>query len=84
MYNPLTEEWSKSHSYAADDWFTNKQGEYIFKPEELQEAHEDCQARVMGAMMDSVDNIIVTHLHNFGKPNRTLNYASNMDTLLWY
>ena len=59
MYNPLTKEWSKSHSYAADDWFTNKQGEYIFKPEELQEAHEDCQARVMGAMMDGVNNISV-------------------------
>ena len=41
----------KCHSYAADDWFTNKDGDYNFVPDELSDAHEDCRARVMGAMM---------------------------------
>lgn len=41
----------KCHSYAADDWFTDRDGNYNFVPEELPDAHEDCRARVMGAMM---------------------------------
>lgn len=52
----------KSHSYAADDWFTSNDGKrttYQFNPEELTDAHEDCQARVRGAMMSDVENICV-------------------------
>ena len=49
----------KCHSYAADDWFTDKDGNYNFVPDELPQAHEDCRARVMGAMMGVAENIAV-------------------------
>ena len=49
----------KSHSYAADDWFTDREGNYNFDPAELGNAHEDCRARVMGAMMSNVEVICV-------------------------
>ena len=53
----------KFYSYAADDWFTSNDGKrstYQFKPEELPDAHEDCRARVMGAMMNgNIENICV-------------------------
>ena len=48
----------KYYSYAADDWFY-EDGKYNFNPEELAEAHDDCQARVRGAMMSDVENIAV-------------------------
>jgi hypothetical protein len=51
---------TKYHSYAADDWFTfESTGRYVFIPEELPEAHEDCRARVLGAMLSNVENICV-------------------------
>ena len=49
----------KTHSYAADDWFYDEKGKYNFKPEELPQAHEECQARVRGCMMSSIGNIAV-------------------------
>lgn len=49
----------KCHSYAADDWFTDKDGNYNFVHDELPQAHEDCRARVMGAMMSDAENIAV-------------------------
>jgi len=49
----------KYHSYAADDWFYDEDGNYNFNPEELLEAHEECHSRVMGAMMNDEDNICV-------------------------
>jgi hypothetical protein len=54
--------WSKwgedqIHSYAADDWFTDKDGNYNFNPAELTEAHDECQARTRGAMMSNVESI---------------------------
>ena len=50
----------KCHSYAADDWFTDRNGNYNFIPDELSDAHEDCRARVMGAMMStSAEHICV-------------------------
>ena len=59
MYNSFTNSWTTTHSYAADDWFTDKEGNYNFKPDELTEAHEDCQARVHAAMMGQVGSISV-------------------------
>jgi hypothetical protein len=50
---------TKHYSYAADDWFTDHEGNYNFVPEELSQAHEDCNARVRGAMMSGVENICV-------------------------
>ena len=50
------------YSYAADDWFTDKDGNYNFVPEELPQAHEDCQARVLGAMLSEVNNIAVCNV----------------------
>ena len=47
------------YSYAADDWFTDRDGNYNFDPQELPQAHEDCQARVLGAMLSEVENISV-------------------------
>lgn len=47
------------YSYAADDWFTDREGNYNFVPEELPQAHEDCRARVLGAMLSGVENIAV-------------------------
>lgn len=47
------------HSYAADDWFTDRDGVYNFVPQELPQAHEDCRARVLGAMLSDVKNIAV-------------------------
>lgn len=49
----------KTHSYAADDWFYDEKGNYNFKPEELPQAHEECQSRVRGCMMSSIGNIAV-------------------------
>ena len=48
---------TKHYSYAADDWFTDRKGNYNFVPEELPEAHEDCRARVLGAMLSGAENI---------------------------
>ena len=59
-YNSYTKSWGQTHSYSADDWFTFKStGRYVFIPEELPQAHEDCQSRVRGAMMSDVDEISV-------------------------
>ena len=49
----------KSYSFAADDWFTDHDGNYNFNAGEIIDAHEDCQARVRGAMMSDVENICV-------------------------
>ena len=49
----------KSYSFAADDWFYGEDGEYKFNPEELTEAHDECNSRVRGAMMSDVGNICV-------------------------
>ena len=50
----------KTYSYSADDWFTYKStGRYVFIPEELPQAHDECQSRVRGAMMSHVENICV-------------------------
>lgn len=49
----------KHYSYAADDWFTARDGNYNFVPQELPQAHEDCQARVLGAMLDGAEYIAV-------------------------
>ena len=46
-------------SYSADDWFTDKEGNYNFNPMELPQAHEDCQARVLGAMLSEYESIAV-------------------------
>ena len=58
-YNSDTKSYGTTHSYAADDWFTDREGNYNFVPEELSDAHEDCRARVMAAMMSEVSNIAV-------------------------
>jgi hypothetical protein len=49
----------KYYSYAADDWFTDQEGNYNFVPQELPQAHEDCRARVLGAMLDGAEYITV-------------------------
>ena len=50
----------KCHNYSADDWFTDRAGNYRYIPEEISDAHEDCLARVRGAMMSpSADFICV-------------------------
>jgi hypothetical protein len=49
----------KFYSYAADDWFTDREGNYNFVPAELPDAHEDCRSRVLGAMLSGVENIAV-------------------------
>lgn len=58
-YNSHTKSYGRTYSFAADDWFTDSDGNYNFVPEQLSDAHEDCQARVMAAMMDEVSNIAV-------------------------
>ena len=50
---------TKHYSYAADDWFTDREGNYNFVLEELPEAHEDCRARVLGAMLSGAAEITV-------------------------
>ena len=49
----------KYHSYAADDWFYDEDGNYNFNPEELSDAHEECHSRVMAAMMNDEENVCV-------------------------
>lgn len=49
----------RHYSYAADDWFTDREGNYNFFPEELPQAHEDCRARVLEAMLSGAENIAV-------------------------
>ena len=46
------------HNYAADDWFIDDDGNYEYVSEEIIIAHEDCKARVMGAMMSVAANVI--------------------------
>lgn len=55
----LGEQLANGHSYAADDWFTDEDGDYNFVPSELPDAHEDCRARVLGAMLSGVEKIAV-------------------------
>jgi hypothetical protein len=50
----------KKHYYSADDYFTDKEGNYNFDPNKLQEAHEDCQKNVERAMaLSYVDKVVV-------------------------
>ena len=58
-FNSHTKEYGTTYSFAADDWFTDGSGNYNFVPDELPDAHEDCRARVMGAMMSDIGNIAV-------------------------
>lgn len=44
---------------AADDYFLNSEGEYIFKLEDLHKAHTRCKAIVLGNMSISTGTIIV-------------------------
>ena len=58
-YSPDSRGGVKYYSYAADDWFTDRAGNYNFVPQELPDAHEDCRARVLGAMLSGIENIAV-------------------------
>lgn len=49
----------KHYSYSADDWFTDKQGNYNYVPAEISDAHEDCRCRVLGAMLSGAERIAV-------------------------
>ena len=55
----IGEKLADNYSYAADDWFTDRNGVYNYVPEEIVQAHEDCQARVLGAMLSDVEHIAV-------------------------
>lgn len=45
--------------YAADDYFYNENGEYMFDAKKLHEAHLDCQNHVAKAMYEGVNTIVV-------------------------
>lgn len=48
-----------SKSYAADDFFTNEDGEYNFDKNKLKQAHANCLERVEGAMVAGADTLAV-------------------------
>ena len=52
---------SSGKSLAADDWFTDKDGNYNFDPQELPQAHEDCELRCVGAMLNEEESICVSN-----------------------
>jgi predicted kinase len=47
--------------FEADDFFTDAQGNYLFRPELLHHAHEYCQKRTEHAMKESTELIIVAN-----------------------
>lgn len=46
---------------SADDYFTDKDGNYNFDPTKLREAHNDCQQRCANLMMNSVVRVVVSN-----------------------
>lgn len=50
---------TQHYSHAADDWFTDAQGNYNFDPEQLPQAHADCIERTAKAMAFGVENVAV-------------------------
>jgi hypothetical protein len=48
----------KKHFYSADDYFTDKQGNYNFDPNKLADAHADCFSNVEIAMTKGYINKI--------------------------
>lgn len=49
----------KGVCFAADDYFTDKQGNYNFDPKKLQEAHEWCIDKIATAMYNGKKMVIV-------------------------
>ena len=52
---------SESWSYSADDFFTNKKGEYNFNPKLLGKAHDWCWGKVRDAMFIGVEAVAVAN-----------------------
>jgi predicted kinase len=46
---------------SADDYFTDKEGNYNFDPTKLREAQNDCQQRCANLMMNSVVRVVVSN-----------------------
>jgi adenylate kinase family enzyme len=47
--------------YEADQYFTDNNGKYIFRPELLSEAHQWCQTRAYESMLQSEPVVIVAN-----------------------
>lgn len=45
----------------ADSFFTNEAGQYLFDPKRIGEAHMWCRDRVEEAMLQDVDNVVVSN-----------------------
>jgi len=45
--------------FCADDYFTSKEGEYLFDPAKLSDAHENCQDRTKKAMKKEIPLIVI-------------------------
>ena len=65
LVNPIWDSESETFIkdfYSADDYFTDKEGNYNFDPNKLKEAHEQCQENVELAMQrDCVRKIAVAN-----------------------
>ena len=48
-----------SVAFAADDYHTDEEGNYVWKIHNISKAHEWCKRKVENCMEDSVSNIIV-------------------------
>jgi len=51
----------KADVLSADDFFLNEDGEYIFDPTRLKEAHNDCQVKCSDRMRSEVARIVVAN-----------------------
>lgn len=51
----------EAYWFETDDWFVNQQGEYVFRPDRLKEAHEECQVSTERVMQLTDDPIVVSN-----------------------
>jgi predicted kinase len=57
----LAETLAPGFAFAADDYFTDEEGNYNFDPSKLGEAHNQCARNVKNAMLDGVGVVAVAN-----------------------
>lgn len=58
LYSPSNNE---SHVLSADSYFLNENGDYIFDPTKLREAHNDCQEKCAERMRLEFSKIVIAN-----------------------
>jgi predicted kinase len=57
----MTNSIDKPDVLSADDYFMTPEGEYLFNPSKLKEAHNDCQQRCAAKMRNQITKIVVAN-----------------------